>query len=87
MKKLLIVVDYQVDFVSGALGFEGAELIGPVIKEKIESYLKENNDVIFLKNGAKKFTKRVIVISLNILSGGKNQIVVIYINFIGIVPV
>ena len=47
MKKLLIVVDYQVDFVSGALGFEGAELIGSVIKEKIESYLKENNDVIF----------------------------------------
>ena len=25
MKKLLIVVDYQVDFVSGALGFAGAE--------------------------------------------------------------
>ena len=47
MKKLLIVVDYQVDFVSGSLGFEGAELIGPVIKGKIEEYLKENNDVIF----------------------------------------
>ena len=47
MKKLLIVVDYQVDFVSGALGFVGADLIGPVIKEKIESYLNCNNDVIF----------------------------------------
>ena len=47
MKKLLIVVDYQVDFVSGALGFKGAELLIPVIKEKINDYLKENNDVIF----------------------------------------
>ena len=26
MKRLLIVVDYQNDFVDGALGFEGAEL-------------------------------------------------------------
>ena len=25
MKKLLIVVDYQKDFVDGALGFDGAE--------------------------------------------------------------
>ena len=40
MKKLLIVVDYQVDFVSGALGFEGAKLIGPVIKEKREINMK-----------------------------------------------
>ena len=47
MKKLLIVVDYQVDFVSGALGFKGAELLAPVIKEKIENYLKDGNDVIF----------------------------------------
>ena len=47
MKKLLVVVDYQNDFVDGALGFEGAELIGKTIKEKIENYLNENNDVIF----------------------------------------
>lgn len=47
MKKLLIVVDYQVDFVSGALGFENAELLTPIIKEKIEKYLNENNDVVF----------------------------------------
>ena len=40
MKKLLIIVDYQNDFVDGALGFEGAELIGKVIKGKIENYLK-----------------------------------------------
>ena len=33
---------------SGALGFEGAELIGSVIKEKIESYLKEKNTLNYM---------------------------------------
>ena len=47
MKKLLVVVDYQKDFVDGALGFEGAELIADVIKNKIETYLSNNDDVIF----------------------------------------
>ena len=47
MSKLLIVVDYQNDFVDGALGFEGADKISIVIKEKIEQYLKEQNDIIF----------------------------------------
>lgn len=31
MKKLLIVVDFQNDFVSGSLGFEGADLLDDVI--------------------------------------------------------
>ena len=47
MKRLLIVVDYQNDFVDGALGFKGAELLADTIKEKIENYLNSNNDVIF----------------------------------------
>ena len=47
MKKLLVVVDYQHDFVDGALGFKGAELLADTIKEKIENYLNTNNDVIF----------------------------------------
>lgn len=47
MKKLLIVVDYQVDFVNGALGFEGAEKLTPTIKNKIEKYINEGDDVIF----------------------------------------
>ena len=47
MRKLLIVVDYQNDFVNGALGFDGAEDIALVIKEKIETYLKNKQDVIF----------------------------------------
>lgn len=47
MKKLLIIVDYQNDFVDGALGFEGAELISKVIKEKIETYLNNDHHIIY----------------------------------------
>ena len=47
MNKLLIIVDYQNDFINGSLGFQGAEKISIVIKEKIEKYLKEGNDIIF----------------------------------------
>lgn len=46
-KKLLLVVDYQKDFVDGALGFDGAEKLEVVIKEKIEKYLENNQDIIF----------------------------------------
>lgn len=47
MKKLLIVVDYQNDFVDGALGFENANKLDDVISVKIKNYKQENNDVIF----------------------------------------
>lgn len=47
MRKALVVVDYQVDFVSGALGFAGAELLEPLIIEKINKYHAENGDVYF----------------------------------------
>ena len=49
MKKLLIVVDYQNDFVSGSLGFDGAEKLEGPIGDKIKEYheLCENVQVIF----------------------------------------
>ena len=47
MKKLLIVVDYQVDFVDGALGFAGAERLDGPIAEKIAEYRAAGNDVVF----------------------------------------
>ena len=47
MKRLLIVVDYQNDFVDGALGFPGAELLEKPIAEKIEKYLEAGDDVAF----------------------------------------
>jgi nicotinamidase-related amidase len=50
MKKCLIVVDYQNDFVDGALGFAGADSIEDTIIDKITTYHHNNNDVIFTKD-------------------------------------
>ena len=47
MKKLLIVVDYQNDFVNGTLGFPGAELLDEVICSKISDYKMHGHDVIY----------------------------------------
>lgn len=47
MKKLLIVVDYQNDFVTGSLGFEGAKNIESYIVDLIKEYKSKDNDVIF----------------------------------------
>ena len=47
MARLLIVVDYQNDFVDGALGFSGAELLGPRIAEKINDYRAAGDAVAF----------------------------------------
>lgn len=48
MKKLLVVVDFQNDFVSGALGFEGADKLDKGIASKIRKYGKGN--VIFTRD-------------------------------------
>lgn len=47
MKRLLIVVDYQNDFVDGALGFEGAELLEGPICRKIDEYREAGDTVCF----------------------------------------
>lgn len=47
MKSLLVVVDYQNDFVDGALGFKKAQDIYDNVKNKILKYEKNNDDVIF----------------------------------------
>ena len=47
MKKLLLVVDYQKDFVDGALGFPGAEALDGPISEKIAAYHAAGEDVVF----------------------------------------
>lgn len=47
MKKALIVVDYQNDFVDGALGFEKAPSLEPVIVEKITRAREEGSEVLF----------------------------------------
>ncbi|MBQ1538514.1 MAG: cysteine hydrolase [Ruminococcus sp.] len=47
MMKLLIIVDYQNDYVNGSLGFEGAELLDRKIAHKIRDYRKENGEIIY----------------------------------------
>ena len=50
MKELLVVIDYQNDFVNGALGFEGAEKLDGPIVEKIREYRRRGADVIFTRD-------------------------------------
>lgn len=47
MKKLLVVVDMQNDFIGGSLGTREAEAIVPKVKEKIEAYEKAGDEVVF----------------------------------------
>lgn len=47
MKKLLVVIDYQKDFVDGALGFEKAQTLEMGIYNKISEYLEEGQRVLF----------------------------------------
>lgn len=47
MNRLLIVVDYQKDFVDGALGFSGAETLAEPIAARIADYRSNGDDVVF----------------------------------------
>lgn len=47
MKKCLIVVDFQNDFIDGTLGFEGADSIKQTIMTKIKHYKRKNMDVLY----------------------------------------
>lgn len=46
-KKLLVVVDYQNDFVNGALGFEKAKQMENALEVKILDYIFYHHDVVF----------------------------------------
>lgn len=45
--KILIVVDYQKDFVDGSLGFDKAVALEKGICQKIEQYKQHGDDVVF----------------------------------------
>ena len=47
MKKILIVVDFQNDFVKGSLGFEAAQKIEPRLVERIAEARAEGTEVLF----------------------------------------
>ena len=50
MKKLLIVIDMQVDFVSGSLGSADAQAIVPAVKAKVDAAHAEGVQVIFTRD-------------------------------------
>lgn len=50
MKKVLIVIDMQNDFIDGVLGTQEAVTIVPNVKRKIEEYRKAGNTVIFTRD-------------------------------------
>ncbi len=47
MKKLLIVVDYQNDFVTGSLGFRKAQELEETIADKISEYREKRDEIAF----------------------------------------
>lgn len=50
MKKTLIVVDMQNDFINGALGTKEAEAIVENVKKKIAQYRDAGNEIIFTRD-------------------------------------
>ena len=50
MKRLLVVADYQNDFVNGALGFDAAQKLEEGISAKITEVLNDDGYVIFTKD-------------------------------------
>ena len=47
MRKVLVVVDMQKDFIDGALGFEGADRIIPGIAAKIKEYEASGDEIVY----------------------------------------
>lgn len=47
MNKLLVVIDYQKDFVDGSLGFDEAKILEGEIYNKVNEYLRNDHKVIF----------------------------------------
>lgn len=47
MKRLLVVVDYQKDFINGSLGFDGAEVIEDNIVKLVNDFENNGDDIVF----------------------------------------
>ena len=50
MKRLLIVIDMQNDFITGTLGSPQAQMILPKVKAKIEHYKQNGDKVLFTRD-------------------------------------
>ena len=83
--KALVVVDYQVDFVNGALGFEGAELLEPIIIKKIEEKPQIDDSPLFGNFPIEKqklVTEYVMNYMADILKGQIHRNGILQMNFI-----
>ena len=47
MRKILVVVDMQKDFIDGALGFDGADKVIPGIVSKIKGFEEAGDEVVY----------------------------------------
>lgn len=47
MTRLLVVTDFQYDFVSGSLGFPKAQELEEPIAKKIEEYRANGDEIVF----------------------------------------
>ncbi len=54
MKKVLIVVDMQTDFITGTLGSKEAQAIVANVKKKIDEYMSGNHRIIFTRDTHRK---------------------------------
>ena len=50
MKKTLIVIDMQNDFIDGSLGTDEAVKIVPNVRKKIEEYRSKGDEIIFTRD-------------------------------------
>lgn len=50
MRKVLIVVDMQNDFIDGSLGTKEAQAIVPNVKRKIQEYKERGDEIIFTRD-------------------------------------
>lgn len=50
MKRTLIVIDMQKDFIDGALGTPEAQTIVPAVRERISTYRKRGDEIIFTRD-------------------------------------
>lgn len=50
MKKTLIVIDMQNDFITGTLGTPEAQAIVPNVKKKIEQYKERGDEIVFTRD-------------------------------------
>ena len=50
MRKVLVVIDMQNDFVTGVLGSKEAVAVLPNVKKKIDAYMAAGDEVIFTRD-------------------------------------